>query len=477
MLNIIKKSLFITLVFFSFCSFGQKEGYNIKIKLDNYQFDTLYLGNYYGSSQYIKDTAISNTKKMFVFSGKETLPGGVYLVITQDKKYFELIIDKEQHFAVESKYDDFYKDIKIKGSPENEIYCRFVNYNRIKFEEYTPIQKKMESMKDNKDTVEWCKTQLEKINTEIGDYKKKFMAENPGHLMTKVFKSSKEIEVPDPPKKEDGTIDSLFSYRYYKQHYWDNIDFTDDRILRTPVYHTKLDFYFKNLIVPSNDSIISAADQLIEKTLPSKELFKYTVWYLTNKYEKSKIMGQDEIFVHLVEKYYMTHQAFWVTPTVLETISKRAMQLKPILIGKVAPELIMPDTSGAFVSMRSSRGQFTFLLFWDTDCGHCKIELPKIKKFYDEYKSTYNLEVFSIDTDSDLARWKKYIIENKHDWINVTGTKTNLDYHKAYDIISTPVLFILDKDFKIIAKHISIEDAKGFLDNYLEKEKRNKLQN
>jgi len=474
MQNFIKKSLFCVLLFISFYSSGQKDGYTIKIELSNYKFDTLYLGNYYGSSQYIKDTALLNSKKIFVFSGKEKLPGGVYLIITQDKKYFELIIDKEQNFTVESQYDDFYKNIKIKGSPDNDVYCRFINYNRVKYDEYSPLQKKMETMKDNKDTVEWCKKQLGIINEEIGDYKKKFMLENPNHLMTKVFKSSKDVDVPDPPKKQDGTIDSLFSYRYYKQHYWDNIDFNDDRIIRTPVYHTKLDYYFKNLIIPANDSIKSAADEIIEKTRPSKELFKYTVWYLTNRYEKSSIMGHDEVFVYLVEKYYMSNQAFWVTPTMLETISKRAMQLKPILIGKVAPELIMPDTTGAYISMRSSRGHFTFLVFWDTDCGHCKIEMPKIKKFYDENKTKYDLEVFSIDTDSDIERWKKYIKENKHDWINVTGTKTNLDYHKAYDIISTPVLFILDKDFRIIAKHISIDDAKGFLDNYLEKEKQKK---
>ena len=190
MLTKIKKSLLFALLLASFYSFGQKEGYNIKIKLDNYNFDTLYLGNYYGSSQYIKDTAIINSKKMFVFSGKESLPGGVYLVITQDKKYFEVIIDKEQYFTVESQYDDFYKNIKIKGSSDNEVYCQFVNYNRVKYEEYSPYQKKMEALKDNKDTVEWCKKQLETINNEIGDYKKKFMVENPNHLMTMVFKSS-----------------------------------------------------------------------------------------------------------------------------------------------------------------------------------------------------------------------------------------------------------------------------------------------
>jgi len=472
MINKFKLFVLSVLVISSLKAFSQKEGFNIKIKMDNYKSDTLYLGNYYGGSQYIRDTAILNSKAWFIFSDKESLPGGVYLIITNDKKYFEIIIDKEQNFSIETQYDEFSKFFKVKGSMDNDVFYRFVNFNRQKYDEYAPLQKKMQDMKDNKDTLEACKKQLEKVNQEISDYKINFMKDNPNHLMTKVFKSSKEIDVPEPPKNPDGSVDSMFSYRYYKQHYWDNIDFTDDRLLRTPVFHNKLEYYFKNVVFQMNDSLKVECDRVLGLTKGNKELFKYTLWYLTNRYEKSSIMGQDELFVYLVENYYMTNQAFWVTPTVLESISKRAMQLKPILIGKVAPELIMPDTNERFVSLYSSKGNYTFLLFWDTDCGHCKVEVPKIKKFVDENKAKYGIQVYSIDTDADLNRWKSYIKENKHDWINVTGTKTNLDYHKAYDIISTPVLFILDKNFKIIAKHISIEDVPGFMEKYTEMQKK-----
>jgi hypothetical protein len=364
----IKKLAFFILLLITTTVSAQKEGFNIKVKMDNYKSDTLYLGNYYGGSQYIRDTAILNSKGFFVFSDKETLPGGVYLIITNDKKYFEIIIDKEQFFSIETQYEEFGKYLKSKGSLDNEVFYKFVNFNRVKFEDVTPLQKKMQDMKDNKDTVEWCKARLEKINEEIGDFKIKFMQDNPNHLMTKVFKSSKDVEVPDPPKNADGSIDSMFSYKFYKQHYWDNVDFTDDRLLRTPVYHTKLDYYFKNVVYQINDTLFAECDKIIELSRANKELFKYTLWFLTNKFEKSSIMGQDAVFVHLVEKYYMTNQAFWVTPTILESISKRAMQLKPILIGKVAPELIMPDTNDRYVSLYSSKGNYTFLLFWDTDC-------------------------------------------------------------------------------------------------------------
>jgi len=60
-------------------------------------------------------------------------------------------------------------------------------------------------------------------------------------------------------------VDSIFPYRYYKAHFFDNIDFTDGRILRTPVYHTKIKKYVEDLIVKHPDSVIVDGDYLIGK--------------------------------------------------------------------------------------------------------------------------------------------------------------------------------------------------------------------
>ncbi len=470
MLNYFKKLLILSLLLSSLAVVAEKKGYNIKIKLSNYKNDTLFLGNYYGDKQYIKDTAVLNSKGLFIFKGDEALPGGVYLVITNDKRYFEIIVDKDQFFSLETSNDDFTKFMKIKDSPENEIFYKFVDYNRIKFEDVSPLQKRLEEVKNNKDSTKIIKDKLQALNTEISDFKLKFIKDNPNHLMAKVFKASKDVDVPDPPKLKGGGIDSLFAYKYYKTHYWDNFDLLDDRLLRTPVFNGRLENYFKNIIMQMNDSIIANCDDMIERTRANKEMFKYTLWFLTNFYEKSQIMGQDAIFVYLGEKYYMTGQAYWVTPSVLESIKKRIAHLKPTLIGTRAPELIMPDTNDVFVSSFGHKSHFTMILFWDTDCGHCKIEVPKIKEFYDKNKKRFDIEIYAIDTDKDLDRMKKYIRDNNHTWISVSGMKTNIDYHDVYDIYSTPVIFLLDKDFKVIAKRLGIEQVEGFLQHWLEKE-------
>ena len=144
--------------------FAQKKGYNIKIQVENYKNDTLFLGNYYGDKQYIKDTAILNSKGIYLFSGEETLPGGVYLVITNDRRYFELIIDKEQFFSVETKNEDLPKFMKIKDSPDNEVFYNFQNFNRVKYEAVDPIQKRYAVIKDNKDLKDSVKLLKEKLN-------------------------------------------------------------------------------------------------------------------------------------------------------------------------------------------------------------------------------------------------------------------------------------------------------------------------
>ena len=104
-----------------------------------------------------------------------------------------------------------------------------------------------------------------------------------------------------------------------------------------------MDYYIKKLTPQIPDSINAAADRFIGKAKANDELFKYAVHYITNKYEKSKIMGMDAVFVHMAEEYYMKGEAFWVDSTNLAKITERAKTLSPLLLGKVAPNIILPE--------------------------------------------------------------------------------------------------------------------------------------
>ncbi len=102
-------------------SFGQA-GYNVKVKVNGLRDSLCYLANYYGDKQYLKDSIKADPSGNLIFKGAENLPGGIYMIVLPGKKYFELIIDKEQNFSVETDTWDYNKHMKVKGSTENTVF-------------------------------------------------------------------------------------------------------------------------------------------------------------------------------------------------------------------------------------------------------------------------------------------------------------------------------------------------------------------
>ena len=196
-------------------------------------------------------------------------------------------------------------------------------------------------------------------------------------------------------------------------------------------------------------------------------MFKYMVWFATNHYENSEIMGFDKIFVHVTEKYYVSGQVDWINKTVTENIIRKAMKMKPLLIGEKAPNMVMTDTNNRLVSMYNIDAWFLLILFWDPDCGHCEKEIPKIKEFYDQNKDKYGVKVFAVCSDTSLVKWKNAIKKKAMDWINVDGPRTLTgNYHDLYDISTTPVIYFLNSRKEIIAKQLEADQLASFLKNY-----------
>jgi peroxiredoxin len=486
-------SLLLILPFFAFAQ--KKEAYKIKVKINGYKDTVCYLANYYGAKQYYKDTAYFDKNGVCTFTGNKPLPEGVYSVVTPEMKYFEMLVTS-QYFEVSTDTADFVKHMSVKGNKDNELFYEYLNYIQKVAKDAEPLRKKRTELakneKENKKEIENIDKQLKEIEDKINAYRENIINKYPDSFIATMFKSMKEPEAPKPPKKEDGSIDSLFQYRYVKNHYWDDINFNDERLIYSPIYHNKLERYFEKIIIKHPDTIIQEADWILDKVKDSPELFKYTVHYLTNKYERSKIMGMDAVFVHMALNYYTHDKAFWADSTVIEKIRERAKTLEPLLIGKFAPALTLRDTAKKWIPLYSVNGDYTILVFWDPDCGHCKKEIPKLARYYDEIKNKHDVKVYAVSSE-DGKKWKEFIRTNKLDFINVTvphevfqdqnlatelvlSGKTDvqsLNYHKTYDIYSTPQIYILDKDKKIIAKRLDTDLVKKVLEIEWKKNEKN----
>src|SRR5690554_2135317 len=79
---------------------SQKSGHEININVNGFQDTTLILGHYFNQRMYVDDTTRIDSDGNAVFSAEKPLPGGIYVVYLPNQKYFDILIDKDQHFEV-----------------------------------------------------------------------------------------------------------------------------------------------------------------------------------------------------------------------------------------------------------------------------------------------------------------------------------------------------------------------------------------
>jgi thiol-disulfide isomerase/thioredoxin len=468
----IKRGSFITLAVFITCcfvllnlasSFANESGYKIKFQIKGIPDTVCYLANYYGDKTYLTDTTTVEKNGKFVFEGDTLLPGGVYILAgQQNNKYLEFIVGNDQQFEVYTEVSDLLGKARFSGSTENKVFFEYINEN-INY--HRNLQRLKNQKEEYPNSQQASDKKIDSLNSAFSEYKENLIKSNPDLFASVLIKASTEPEMPDVPVLENGREDSVFAYQYYKNHYWDNFDLTDDRLLRSPLFHKRMDRYFEQVLYQHPDTITKEADKFIDRIRPSKEVFKYVVWYLTFTYETSKIMGFDEIFVHMADNYYATGEAFWADSSVVKSITKRANELRNILIGSFAPNMILLDTAGGFTSLYHVPSEYVIVMFYETDCGHCQKEVEKLKPFTDT--TNLDIQVYAVCTDTSLNDWKKFIHKNQLNWVNVNGTRSiTPDYHDLYSISMTPTLFLLDKRKKIIAKRLKSDQLIPFLENY-----------
>ncbi|MFZ4548387.1 MAG: thioredoxin-like domain-containing protein [Bacteroidales bacterium] len=456
-----KKFLFLLLV--SCLSLGFQaaaKGYKITVKLVGSTDTSLLLAHYYANKQYIDDTAFRNKKGVYVFEGDEKLKDGMYLIAGDKKsKYFDFFLTETQQIEFTCNPTDVVNTMKVKGSEDNLAFYSYIKYLGNKQAEIEPLNKWLKANTKPNDSTAIVKAKIEIIDKDVKAYIKNFYTSNQSFLSANMVKASNDPEYLSYITDANGKVDSTKIYSSYKAHYFDNFTFSDSRLIYTPVFAQKMDFYFDKLVVPVVDSLEVDIDRVMALASVNKEMETYLAWFLSLKYETSQIMGHDALFVYIVRKYLETGKVGWQYIEVKDNIIKRVNTLEPLLLGKSAPNLILLDTNNVARSLIATKAKYTLLFFWESTCGHCQQEMPKVLKFYEEFHTKYDFEVFGVSTDTSLVKWKAYINKNKMPWLNVNGhLSLSGNYHALYDIRSTPIMYLLDEDKKILTKFLMIEE-------------------
>ncbi len=446
-----------------------KNGYEINISIRGLQDSSVYLAYHLGDKQYIKDTIKLDKAGHGVVSGREVLPQGIYMIVLPGKKYFEILISKNQHFALNCSYADYFNTLTFSGSEENTAFVEYQKKWMVMQQQANAVAKRVQNNKQNPDSLKIL-TPLQKLDEEkMKTYLKSVVQANNGNLLAVLVKSLLPVEVPEysvpAGVHNPDSVKWVWNYNYNKDHFFDNIDLTDERLLRTPILYARLNTFFTNVVIQSPDSINMEIDKIIQKCKSNYKIFQFVAVYLFNHFRESEIMGHDAVIVKLADDIYLSGKADWVSKEFKDDLRKQIDLIRPNLIGKKAENLVMDSYKGIFVSLYDIEKEFTILYFWEPDCGHCKEATPKLKAYYDKVKND-NIEIFAVCTTADKVKWAKYIEDNKLTWINGWDPERSSHFDYYYNVQSTPMVYILDKNKKIIAKKLAVENIASFIENY-----------
>jgi len=227
---------------------AQKNEYKIKMKIDGMKESPCYLINYFGQQRYYKDTAQFNNDGLVVFEGPEHHKGGIYGVYTGGKLLFEIVINKEAVIDLETDTNDYVGNMKINKSRENEVFFEHLKLVTDKQKASQPLRNKLNDKKTSDKEKKKINEELIAIGKEINAYRLGVIKDNPDLFVSVIFKTMKETEAPEFTEVENDSIKRLLKYQYIKSHYFDEVDFSDARINYTPLYHNKIEKYFKNVL-------------------------------------------------------------------------------------------------------------------------------------------------------------------------------------------------------------------------------------
>lgn len=456
----------------SLAAFARKDGYKIKIEFKQDIADEyVYLAHYYAKplpTIYKTDSAKVINKRTATLELKDSVLGGIYLVLFNNMtKYTEIILDNGNEFSMHIDTVDMPAHNSFSHSPENSRYLEYENFLMDYGKKMQTLSTSLETAKNAADTQAFRDKRKVLANT-LTEYRKDYIKQYPNTFLANVFNAFHTPEVPEGVHYlEDGkTVDSNFSYTFYKEHYWDHFNFTDDRLMFTPIIDARLEEYFNKLVIPFPDSVNAEADAFLKKARASTEVFKYALTWLTHNAETSKVMGMDEVFVHLVENYYMKGDVYWLDSARLAKYEDRAKKIAPNVIGNIAPDLVMQDVNNLQdKTLHSIDGKYTLLIFWSRECGHCMKEIPRIDSVYEMTLKAKGVKVFAVSTEGELSEIQKTINTLGIDaWTNVVDAHNKKEYRALYDVYTTPKIYLLDSNKKIIGKGLDHSNISEVID-------------
>jgi len=442
----------------------------VDFRLRGLQGASVQIGLYSAGNTYRIDSVAVDTNAGAFSLSRSNLQPGLYFVAANRNRLFDFMLTSlADSFSISGDLSDL-TALQVENSPENEAYFRFERQRQSVEAKIIARQSMLEmvSQATNNDpkVVEPIEKEIDAYYGSIDSMARAFILQYPGHLYARMLQS---VRPPNPPKNIksvlNGKVNPVYQ-RWMRSHYWDYTDFRDESLLNNQFWPVFFDNYFDRFVVPTPDSIIAALDEVLTKMPKNGAFYRFSVLRFMQNFEQSDAPGADIIFVHLVDNYLKINQTPWLDIATLSRLEYKANVFRPVLTGKVAPALKLPDETGWIVQLDTIAAPLTMLIFYSPLCSHCMEVMPDIYQTWLDAR-VFGLQAVAVSTDNQYRNWQQFIRQQNWEWHDVADPQGENTFEKQYLTNNLPVIYLLDKNKRILRKRIKPEALRDVLKIYL----------
>jgi peroxiredoxin len=126
----------------------------------------------------------------------------------------------------------------------------------------------------------------------------------------------------------------------------------------------------------------------------------------------------------------------------------------------VAPGFSLTDINGQKLDLASYRGKVVLLDFWATWCAPCRTEIPYFVAMQKRY-GPEGLQIIGISMDDDAKPVRQFYAEQNMNYPVAIGDDKLAEAYGG--ILGLPVAFIIDRQGRIVNKHVGETELAVFM--------------
>jgi thiol-disulfide isomerase/thioredoxin len=379
--------------------------------------------------------------------------GAATLEIKDTKRVILLL----NHENFEMQWNDLeeFKTLKFKNSPENDAFANGVaiaqraesilsGLNFLK-----PIYEQ-EAVSSPKKT-QWISSEIDFQKRQFPEFLKALPNNSYSSYYLKARKLLQDMQI----------TNSKFIERLSEhEQEFNSMDFKAKSLLHSGLYKELLEGYFtimenngdiENVYFHINNSV----DLLLKSLEKNPELKQEVAEYLFRHFEKRSLNKAAE---HLA--LAMLNNQSCTLDSKLEALFE---QYRKMAMGRTTVDIVFKNTTKPLLTLNSIASKYKLVVFGASWCEKCQVDIPKLKSYYENWNSKYNLEIVFVSLDTEKEKYNGFVKD--FPWTSsceLMGweSKAAIDYC----VFGTPTMYLLDRKNTILLKPISEKQIQAWLE-------------